>query len=141
MNVDEYRELLKKEKQNKYHVAPKEARTWDGIVFASKAEMHRYRQLKLMERAGVIKDLKSQPKYMIIPGFKKNGVKYQATHYVADFSYYDVEKGLTVIEDVKAKVNPNNKKYKSRTDVYRIKKKLFELQNPRFTITEVEVDI
>ena len=30
------------QKQNKYHVASKERRTKDGIVFASIAEMNRY---------------------------------------------------------------------------------------------------
>jgi len=41
-------------RRNKYNVAPKQARTVDGITFDSKAEMTRYLDLKILEKAGEI---------------------------------------------------------------------------------------
>ncbi len=80
--------------------------TVDNIAFASKAEAHRYRQLKLLLSAGRITDLEMQKRYPI----KVNG---QAIcTYVADFDY--VEGGKKVTEDVKG----------MRTSVYKIKRKL-----------------
>ena len=52
-----------RQKQNKYHVAPREARTVDGIVFASKREAQRYRELVIQSEVGLISDLKLQPKF------------------------------------------------------------------------------
>ena len=40
---------------------------YDGITFDSGKEMKRYVQLKLMERAGEISDLKLQVKFELIP--------------------------------------------------------------------------
>ena len=39
----------------------------DGIVFDSKHEAHRWVELKYMERAGLIKELKRQVRYCLIP--------------------------------------------------------------------------
>jgi len=80
----------------------------DGITFASKREATRYTELKLMQRAGVISDLRRQVKYELIP--KQQGER--AVSYIADFVY--TEGGQTVAEDVKG----------VRTPVYKIKKKL-----------------
>lgn len=41
--------------------------TYDGIVFDSKKEMRRYCELKLLERAGKIKDLELQKTFELIP--------------------------------------------------------------------------
>jgi len=57
--------------------------TVDGIRFDSKREAERYSELKLLERAGIITDLKLQPKFELIP--KHNGNR--ALTYIADFSY------------------------------------------------------
>ena len=48
--------------------------------------------------------------------------------YIADFSYYDVEMHSIVVEDVKSKA--------TRTALYRLKKKLIEVEH-EITITEV----
>ena len=45
----------------------------DGITFDSKREAIRYQELKLLERAGEIKDLELQPKYILQPKYCKNG--------------------------------------------------------------------
>lgn len=72
----------------------------DGQKFDSKKEMHRYEELKLMQRAGVITDLKRQVKFEIVPQCKTvDGRKAQARYYIADFTYK--ERGMLVVEDVK----------------------------------------
>lgn len=91
----------------------------DGITFDSKAEARRYAELKLLERAGEIKDLELQPKYRLLDGFKKNGKTYRPIDYIADFKYVDRE-GKTIVEDVKGK----------ETEVFKIKQKLFEMKYP-----------
>lgn len=80
----------------------------DGIIFQSRKEAKRYQELKLMQRAGLISDLRRQVKYELIP--KQQGER--AVSYIADFVY--TENGKTVVEDVKG----------VRTPVYKIKKKL-----------------
>ena len=103
----------------KYGVSPKEERTRDGIVFASKAEMTRYVVLKTYEKCGVISNLELQPRYNI----DMNGVR--CGFWKGDFRYQ--EKGREVIEDVKG--HP--------TAIYRLKKKLIEAQHG-IKITEVK---
>jgi hypothetical protein len=99
----------------------------DGHKFDSKLEAKRYSELKLWERAGEINSLVLQPRFELQPAFDKNGVHYRKIEYVADFSYYDKRHKRFVIEDSKG--------YK--TDVYSLKKKLFEFNFPDYTITEV----
>ena len=60
----------------------------DGIEFMSQKEGNRYCELKLLQRAGEISNLRLQPKFILQEGFKKNGKTYQAITYIADFSYY-----------------------------------------------------
>lgn len=93
----------------------------DGHIFPSKAEAKRYIELKLLERAGQISNLRLQPKYEILPKFKSN----QAIHYIGDFEY--IENGKKVVEDVKG----------VKTAVYRLKKKMFEYKYPDIELREV----
>lgn len=99
----------------------------DGIEFDSKKESMRYQELKLLERAGKIRELKLQPEYELIPKFKKNNKTYRKTIYKADFSYFDVETNKHITEDVKG----------FKTDVYKLKKKLFEYRYNDLEIKEV----
>lgn len=99
----------------------------DGISFDSRREADRYIELKMLERAGKIKDLSLQQKFVLQPSFRKNGKTIRAITYVADFTYYDLEKMRNVVEDVKG----------FKTDVYRLKKKMFEFKYPDLTIVEV----
>lgn len=55
---------------SKYHSKKTEV---DGILFDSKKEAQRYQQLKLMEKAGILCDLKRQVKYELIPAQYVNG--------------------------------------------------------------------
>ena len=99
----------------------------DGIKFDSKIEAERYAQLKMMERAGVIRDLELQPEYELIPSFKKDGKTWRKTVYKADFRYILAENDKTIIEDVKGSTAVI-------TDVFRLKQKLFEYKYPELTI-------
>lgn len=87
----------------------------DGIPFASKKEAGRYQELKLLERAGVIKDLALQPRFLFQDKFKYKGKTERKIEYVADFKYLDTKTGRVVVEDTKG--------YKP--EVYKIKRKLF----------------
>ncbi|NLB90534.1 MAG: DUF1064 domain-containing protein [Clostridiales bacterium] len=90
----------------------------DGITFDSKGEANRYCELKLLQRAGEISDLTLQPKFTLQESFKKNGKTHRAITYIADFQYQ--ENGKTIIEDYKG----------METEVFRIKRKLFEKRYP-----------
>lgn len=87
----------------------------DGIRFDSKAEARRYVELKGLARAGVITSLELQPRFLLQDGFEYQGKRERKIEYVADFRYYDVERKVTVVEDVKG----------VKTDVYKLKRKLF----------------
>ena len=92
----------------------------DGIVFDSQREAQRYCELKLLIRAGHIKNLRLQEEYTLIPSqFEYNNGKQgkcieRAVKYIADFVYTDNKTGETVVEDVKG----------MRTKEYIIKRKL-----------------
>ncbi|MBQ1294823.1 MAG: DUF1064 domain-containing protein [Clostridiales bacterium] len=99
-----------------------------GIVFDSKHEMERYRELYLLERAGEISDLQTQVPYLLIPPQfddavaveladldkkKKPKLLERKCEYIADFIYRDAD-GRLVVEDAKG----------VRTKEYLIKRKL-----------------
>lgn len=106
--------------------------TIDGHKFDSVKEANRYRDLKLLLRAGKISNLELQKVYELIPAqyeevstgeiYKRGDLKgaprlkkiclEHAITYVADFVY--VENGKTVVEDTKG----------VKTDKYIIKRKL-----------------
>lgn len=99
---------------NKY----KNVKVWeDGVLFDSKKEKDRYVILKLLEKAGELSELKLQARYEIFPGYKHNGKKIQAIHYLPDFVYTD-KSGKVIAEDVKSEATRKN-------EVYRLKKKMF----------------
>lgn len=88
----------------------------DGIKFDSKTEARRYRELKLLERAGKIKDIEVQPVYILLKSVKFSGDDRAkpAMRYTADFRYYDIDKGEVVVEDVKSKATAKLTDYKMR---------------------------
>lgn len=102
----------------------------NGKVFDSKKEANRYCELIQMQQAGLIKDLETQKKFILLDTFKKNGKTYRQISYYADFVYFDIYAKKTIVEDVKAS------KYFT-TDVYKLKKKLFEYKYPDLTIKEI----
>lgn len=110
---------------NKYH---NKKINVGGIVFDSKLEAKRYQELKLLERGGQIKDLQLQPSFELIPSFKKNGKTFRKTTYKADFCYIDTESGQMIVEDSKGFL----------TELYKLKKKLFEYKYSDLTIKEIK---
>ena len=90
----------------------------DMYLFESIAESKRYKELALLLKAGKIKNLKLQPRFLLQDGFKKNGKTYRKIEYIADFMYE--ENGKVVVEDVKGK----------ETEVFKLKRKLFEHEYP-----------
>lgn len=97
----------------------------DGRRFDSKAEARRYAELRLMERAGLIRDLQCQPQYPIVI----NGQRVAA--YNGDFSYWEktTDGGRTVCEDVKSAP--------TKTPLWRLKWKLVALLYPVVIFREV----
>lgn len=74
--------------------------TVDGMTFDSRKEYLRFCELSLLEKAGMVTDLKRQVRFELIPSQKMNGkVVERPVHYVADFVYQ--ENGQTVVEDTK----------------------------------------
>lgn len=98
--------------------------TIDGITFASAKEGRRYSELKLLERAGEIAELRLQPRFPLTV----NGVK--VCTYVGDFAYHHTFRGAVMaqqtVEDVKG----------FRTREYLIKAKLFRAVHG-YPVTEV----
>lgn len=98
--------------------------TVDGETFDSKKEYRRYCELKLLERAGQIRNLQRQVKFLLIPsqyeevvdakGKPKQKCIERECVYVADFQYRDAHTGKLIVEDTKG----------VKTDTYVIKRKL-----------------
>lgn len=102
--------------------------TIDDKTFDSKKEANRYFNLKLLEKGGVIKNLQTQVKYVLIPaqyegtgeyytkgkhkGEEKQRLVEKECSYYADFVYE--QDGETIVEDTKG----------MKTDKYIIKRKL-----------------
>lgn len=87
--------------------------------YSSKKEARRAGQLRMLEKAGDIRNLKEQVKFELIPAQRcpeSDKLLERPCHYVADFQY-DVRKGaewVTIVEDVKG----------FKTSDYIIKRKL-----------------
>ena len=89
--------------------------TADGFTFDSVAEYNRYIDLKFLLLAGKIKDLEIHKPYVLSEGFRdKFGTWHRDFRYIADFVYYDCEKGETIIEDVKSEATRNDRMYKHK---------------------------
>lgn len=91
----------------------------DGIKFDSKMEAKRYLQLKELEKAGEIRNLRLQESFELQPKFKdKDGKTIRAITYIADFVYE--QDGETIVEDTKG----------IETTDFKIKKKLLLYRYP-----------
>lgn len=94
----------------------------DNIKFDSVLEANRYQELKLLQRAKQISNLKLQVPFVLQESFKKNGKTYRKIEYIADFVYE--ENGQTIVEDTKG----------MKTETFKIKQKLFEYKYPELSI-------
>lgn len=98
---------------NRRHKFAAKSRIVDGIKFPSKLQAQRYGELKLLERAGKIRNLRLEVPYTIAI----NGMKICV--YKADFVYDELVPGVLwreVIEDAKG----------VKTPVYQLKKRLMK---------------
>src|SRR4030067_853267 len=90
--------------------------------YSSKRESVRAAELKLLERAGHITELREQVVYVLAPSVVIQGRKRPPMRYIADFVYWEINQnrkheypnGKLVVEDVKG----------FKTAVYRIKRHL-----------------
>ncbi|MEX5600718.1 DUF1064 domain-containing protein [Pseudophaeobacter sp. C1-32P7] len=75
----------------------------DGVTHDSAHEAQRWAQLRLLERAGKIRDLRRQVPFDLegrdAPILTKGGGR--TRRYIADFVYFDVALGVEVTEDAK----------------------------------------
>lgn len=97
------------------------------LKFDSQAERARYVDLLDKQQRGEISNLRCQHKFLLSEGFYRNGKKYRAEFYIADFEYR--ENYQTVIEDVKG----------VETAVYKSKRKRFLELNPCLIFRELRL--
>jgi len=113
INLPDGKTISNADKRSKYNA--KKSSGYD-----SKKEARRADELWKLQLGGFISDLHKQVPFVLQEAFKyydyEKGkeVSVRAVIYVADFTYFDKERNLNVIEDTKG--------YK--TDVYMVKKKL-----------------
>ena len=105
--------------------------TYNGKIFDSKAEYKRYKELLMLEKCGVIKNLQRQIEYELIPKQKlirpvKGHKSERKAVYIADFVYE--KNGEVIVEDVKG----------IRTSDYILKRKLMLFVH-KIQISEVVV--
>jgi hypothetical protein len=98
--------------------------TVNGETYDSKREYERWCELRILERAGFITELKRQVEYELIPKqvevcerYGKNGkrlkdgvrVLEREVKYIADFEY--IQNGKKVVEDAKGYRDPSSAAY------------------------------
>ena len=90
---------------------------YDGLTFDSGKELRRYQELKILEKAGEVRNLQLQVRFTLQDKFVDySGIKQRSIDYIADFVYEDKgREWKTVVEDCKG--------FKTRD--YLIKKKMF----------------
>ena len=127
LTESQYKSFLGKDLDYKTNKYKNKKVMYDGMEFDSQKEKNHYIGLKMLEKAGEIKDLELQKVFILQPAFKKNGTSYRAITYKADFVYLDLRTNKIVVEDTKG----------YRTEVYKIKKKLFEYVYPDLELKEI----
>lgn len=100
------------------HFAVTKYRNKRTAGYSSKREAARAQELKLLEKAGKISNLREQVKYELIP--KQEGER--ACYYIADFEYLEHQVGDGWEGDVL--VTEDSKGFRNR--VYLLKRKLFQ---------------
>jgi hypothetical protein len=93
----------------------------DGITFDSLAESNRYQELKMLEQAGEIWNLKAHPRFLLQEAFTYQGKTERAIYYEADFMYMEAD--ACIVEDVKGGKA-------TQTDLFKVKRKLFLKRHP-----------
>jgi hypothetical protein len=102
-----------------------------GVKVAdSKKEYKRELELKLLEKAGLIKNLQRQVTFKLQEAFIDSfGKDEKGISYKADFVYLCLEKNRLICEDVKSSMT-------AKLPVYIIKRKLFKKRYPQYFFFE-----
>lgn len=105
---------------------------YDGQIFDSGSEARRWAELRLLEAAGEIQNLRRQPKFVLQNKFKCpwTGKTIRELTYTGDFAY--TENGHEVIEDAKGKTAPLTQQFEVRWKLAR-----FQNQDKEFRIVRV----
>lgn len=133
MSAAEYRQQISKKKNlgtqayrtsnsNKYNAKKVEI---NGVQWDSKHEARDGVKLQQLASAGVISNLQRQVKFVLQEGYRNNqGKAIRPICYIADFVYE--RDGQKYVQDSKG----------VRTEVYKIKRKLFEKRYPEYIFVE-----
>lgn len=109
-------------KANKYGAKKTEI---DGVRYDSKHEAKDGQRLQKLASMGIISNLQRQVKFVLQEGYRNNqGKAIRPISYVADFVYE--RDGKKYVQDSKG----------VRTEVYKIKRKLFEYKYPEYVFIE-----
>jgi len=111
----------KEERKNKYNNSKP---TIDGITFDSKKEADYYCDLKLLKKAGKIKDFELQPKFWLL-GPENDKVTGNGVYYKADFKIINNDDSEAIVD---------TKGYK--TQVFKLKKKWLLYKYPNINFKE-----
>ena len=101
-------------KPSKYRAKKTE---YNGVLYHSKKEAKRAKELDFMQSNGIIKGLQRQVKFAWIEthqigvNFEEKTISFKRS-YIADFVYFDIEKKIEVVEDVKGFFTAEYKKKK-----------------------------
>jgi hypothetical protein len=102
-----------------------------GVKVAdSKKEYKRELELKLLQKAGLIKNLQKQVTFVLQEAFIDSfGGDENGTSYKADFTYHCLETNRLICEDVKSAMT-------AKLPVYIMKRKMFKLKYPEYFFFE-----
>ncbi len=124
MKIEDLPEKIQEQVREKLEGKPKKSKYHNkkivigNMIFDSQAEASYYCTLKMWQDKGIICNLQLQPRYLLQEAFDKNGKHYRKIEYIADFEYK--QDGETRVIDVKG----------MKTDVFKLKQKLFEYKYP-----------
>lgn len=107
---------------SKYNAKPTDRVLPNGEVirFDSKKEAAYFDQLKALETAGVVKDIRLQVQFLLKPAYTDGttGERYRAINYLADFTFYRFDDGEWKYHIV------DTKSRGTKTKEYSLKKKI-----------------
>lgn len=109
-------------RESKYNAKPTDRTLTNGTVikFDSKKEAAYFDQLKALEMAGMVKDIRLQVQFLLKPAYTDGttGERYRAINYLADFTFYRLDEGEWKYHIV------DTKSRGTKTKEYSLKKKI-----------------
>lgn len=71
---------------------------FEGQGFDSMLELGYYKYLLALKEAGMVKKIERQPKFVLLPKFKYDGVTYRSVKYTPDFKVTYADGHIEIIE-------------------------------------------